>query len=552
MAGGLEKTFSVLAKTQNEAAVRILIGALDASDRNIQVCALRALLARRSAEGQRELLRRWHNLSTYWKKIVADSSGRLSNAIRDAIHGPDEQLHRNGCDAALTLHEYAMLPALIAAAEQTSNSRADHSAETLLLLADCLFEELAAPRNYQNRRDPSLVQSHVSGALERSVVRYGQHKRREIVEAYLLLTGPRNGVLNHILQHPSDKAYVTLVRLLSNSPRRGVMRLILDSLNDPRAPAVLYTILARRKDVSFVRHMLKRFADGVPKTALSNLKQIESFSWLCDETNLLSALNGEEQRGAIHLVMASGMSRRDAFEVVDSILAHGAAEARREAAHVLAEFDRADASASVRRALKDDDSLVRATAARQLRESGSSGAMTTLFDLVQSPDEAVRDAARESLGEFTFERFLTSLETLDDDSLEVTGQFVKRVDPRAVDALRKELSNPLRVRRLRAIRMAVAMTAVSEVEPLVIKLLFDEDSVIRAAAAEALVQSPSPASRAALLEVSFDRSEIVRGAAEVTLEALTEFEMLRRPATNPLPPDLSGSGPAMDTGVSAT
>ena len=137
----------------------------------------------------------------------------------------------------LTLHEYALFPALITAAEQTSNPRAEHSAETLLLLADCLYEELAAPRNYQNRRDPRLVHAHVTGGLERSVVRYDQHRRGEIVEAFLLLTGHRNGVLNHILQHARDKAHVTLVRLLSNSPRRGVMRLVLDLFNDPRSPA---------------------------------------------------------------------------------------------------------------------------------------------------------------------------------------------------------------------------------------------------------------------------------------------------------------------------
>jgi HEAT repeat protein len=173
--------------------------------------------------------------------------------------------------------------------------------------------------------------------------------------------------------------------------------------------------------------------------------------------------------------------------------------------------------------------------------------MTTLLDLINSPHEAVREAARESLAEFTFERFLASVGTLDDESLEETGRFVKRVDPNAVDELRSELSSPLRVRRLRAVQMAVAMTAVSEVESLIIALLFDDDNVIRAAAAEALVQSPSPASRTALLEAAFDRSEIVRDAAERTLQALTEGEMLPRPAQNPLSPDSSGTGPAIGT-----
>ncbi len=548
MTGGLELTFSVLAKTQNEASVRVLLDALDASDRDVQVGALRALLARRSPAGQRELLDRWHTLSKRWKNIIADSGGRLSNAIRDAILSPDEQLHQNGCDAVLSLREYDLLPLLITAAEDPSNPRAEHSAETLLLLADSLCEELAAPRDYQNRRDPRVSHSHVTGTLEQSVQRFDHHKRREIVEAFLMLAGHNNSTLHHILQHPHDKAYVTLVHLLSHSPRRGVMRLILDSLDDPRSPLLIYGILARRKDVSFVRHMLRRFAEEVPKTAQRNLKRIDSFSWLRDDMNLLSALNGEEQRGAIHLIMASGMSRLRVFEVIDFILTHGAAEGRREAAIALNEFRGEEASASVLRALEDDDPTVRATAVRQLRERGTRGAMATLLELIDSPHEAVREAARESLAEFTFERFLATFGTLDDDALAETGRFVRRVDPNALEGLRNELTSPIRVRRIRAVQMAVAMTAVSELEPLLIELLYDDDHVIRAATAEALVQSPSPASRMALRNVILDRSEIVRDAAERTLQAFARCNMFSPSAPEPLPLDLSGTDSAFGTG----
>ncbi|MDA1054264.1 MAG: HEAT repeat domain-containing protein [Planctomycetota bacterium] len=548
MAGGLEVTFSVLAKTQNEAAVRVLLGALDVSDRSVQIGVLRALLARRSATGQRELLRRWHTLGKRWKSIVADSGGRLSNAIRDAVLSPDEQLQANGCDAVLTLREYDLIPALITAAEEKSNPRAERSAETLLLLADALCEELVAPRDYQNRRDPHAVRAHVAGALERSVERFDHHKRREIVEAFLMLAGHENPALNHILQHPHDKAYVTLVHLLSHSSRPGVMRLILDSLDAPRAPSAIYSILARRKDVNFVRHMLKRFADAVPKTAENNLKHIDSFSWLRDDMNSLSALNGEEQRGAIHLAMASGMSRIRVFEVVDFILTHGAAAGRQEAARVLAEFRGAEASATVIRALKDDDPMVRAIAVSQLRERGIRGALKMLFELVDSPDELVREAARESLAEFTFERFLAIFGSLDDEMLAETGQLVKRIDPNALDGLRNELKSPLRVRRIRAIQMAVAMTAVAECESFIIALLFDDDHVIRVAAADALVQSPSVASRNALRDAILDRSQLVRDAAERTLQVFAEHEVLPRSAAGPLPLDLRGSLPASETG----
>lgn len=531
---------SVLAKTQNEAAVPVLLSALEASDQNVRLSALRAILARRSAVAERELIRRWHTLSKRWKNIIADSGGRLSSVLRDAVLGADEQLRQNGCDALLTLREYHLMPALITAVEETSNPHAERSAETLLLLAESLCGELAAPREYQHHRDPHVVRVHVLGALEHSVERFDQHKSRAIVEAFLILAGHQNALLNHILRHPHDKAHVALVHLLSHSPRPAVMRLILDSLEAPHTSSAIYRTLAYRSDLCFVRHLLTHFVDEIPKSAKCNLKRLESFRWLRDDLNLLSMLNATEQRGAIHLTMASGMSRQCAFEVVEFILANGEVEARREAAKALTEFHSPEANAAVIRALEDDDPAVRAIAVGQLRERGIRGAMTTLVELVDSADEVVREAAREALAEFTFERFLASFGTLEDAALAEIGQIVKRVDPHALDGLRSELTGPLRVRRIRAIQMAVAMTAVAECESCIIALLSDDDHVIRATAADALVQSPSVAARNALRHATLDRSRIVHDAAEHTLQVLAECEVLPV-APGPLPLDLQNT-----------
>ncbi|HUG66152.1 MAG TPA: HEAT repeat domain-containing protein [Pirellulaceae bacterium] len=548
MTSGLKATMSVLAKTPNEAAVRVLLGALDASDRGVQIGALRAILARRSAVAERELIRRWHTLNKRWKNIIADSGGRLSSVLREAVLSADEQLHRNGCDAVLTLREYDLMPALITAVEETSNPQAERSAETLLLLAESLRGELATPREHQDHRDPYVVRAHVLGALEHSVERYDQHKSRGIVEAFLILAGHENPLLNHILQHPHDKAYVTLVHLLSHSPRLAVMRLVLNSLEVPHTSSAIHSTLAYRNDASFVRHLLTHFVDEVPKSAKCNLKRIESFPWLRDDLNLLSNLNATEQRGAIHLTMASGMSRLRVFEVIEFILANGEAEARREAAKALTEFHGAEANAAVMRALEDDAPAVRAIAVSQLRERGIRGAMTTLIELIDSADEVVREAAREALAEFTFERFLATFGTLDDAALAETGQIVKRVDPHALDGIRSELTGPLRVRRVRAIQMAVAMTAVAECESCIIALLSDDDHVIRATAAAALAWSPSVATRNALRDALLDRSQSVQDAAKQSLQALAECEVLPPAAPGSLPLDLQNNRLASEAG----
>ena len=104
------------------------------------------------------------------------------------------------------------------------------------------------------------------------------------------------------------------------------------------------------------------------------------------------------------------------------------------------------------------------------------------------------------------------------------------------------------MRRMRAIQMAVAMTAVIECESSIISLLKDDDHVIRAAVADALVQSPSVASRNALRDAILDRSQSVRDAAEHTLQAFAECDVLPPSVPGPLPLELPSIELTTETG----
>ena len=157
MNGGLETTVALLAATKNEAALDVLIHALHTGQRAIQEGALRALLKRRSHAAQEELVRRWHTLSDRWKAIIAERPGRIAPAVRGAVSSVDTQLCANGCEAVLWLHEFDLMPALLNAAEDKQHPHASRIAATIVTLAELLYDELASPRDYRNRRDPQVV-----------------------------------------------------------------------------------------------------------------------------------------------------------------------------------------------------------------------------------------------------------------------------------------------------------------------------------------------------------------------------------------------------------
>jgi HEAT repeat protein len=521
---GLEKTIEVLISTGNEAAVEVLLPALDATHRSIQERALKALLERWSAQGQREILRRWNTFDERLKSIAAERPGRLHDALREAILGNDPRLFANACDAVLWMKEYDLLPALLTATEDRANPLGEDAAQTMLSLTEILYEELAAPRDYRIRRDPQLIRQHLLAKLEQAVMRFDQHRRAAALDAFLLLANRENATLKSILLNPHDKVYLSLVDVLSHSSRPGVMRLLLAYLEDPHAPFAALNALAYRSDEAFLRHLLKKVGPDAGPVVRSNLRRIENIPWLREDLRRLAELSEVEQEAVMHLAAASGLKRLQVFEVTQFLLRHGNVGGRRAAALQLTEFKGVEANLLAVQALEDSDPQVQVAILTQLRERGIPSAMTRLLELVDSPHLIVRQAAQQCLAEFSFKRYLAAFDMLDAEVRKSTGALVKKVDPETLPLLREELRSGGRVRRLRALAIVASLAVAPEVEPELIELLGDEDHFVRIEAAQLLIECDTPHTRQALRSAMLDRNVGVQQAAERSLRWLTNSD----------------------------
>ncbi len=529
---GLATTFHVLTHTDNEAAVRVLLAALDNPKPVIQEQALQAVLNRRGPQGGREILRRLDEMPPRWKEIIRRYHGRLIGALRDAIVGSDAEMMDRGARAAVWFREYDLIPTLLNVLEGRAARTADLAAETIIELVDALYEELAGPRDYRDHRDPKRVRERVVDSLGKSVTRFDRHKRREVIEAFLLLAHRDNIVLRRTLKTPHQAAFVATVDLLAHSPHGGVIRLLLSFLDDPSAPSAALSVLAKRNDLKYVRYLLRKIGHQPSAAAGQNLKRIESIPWLCEGSPLLEQLDDAAQHGAVRLAITSGISRLQAFVTVRYILENGNPGGRRAAATALAEFQGAEANEVTLRALDDSDPQVQATVAAQLRGRGIPGAMGRLLSLVNSPHTVVRRAVRESLAEFHFPRYLSSFDMLDDEVRKTTGMLVRRIDPTTEEGLRGELKSKMRSRRLRGVAIAKVIELVESLEGDIIALLDDEDHMVRAVAAEALAGLNSEASRLALEAALRDSSPKVRQTAEDSLAERAQSRPWRAPPSS--------------------
>lgn len=517
---GIALTFELLARTENEAATNVLLPALDSPEAAISEGALRTLLKRHNLAGHQQLLRRLHSLDPKWRELLQEYRGTMSHALRDALVSSDSQSCANSCQAILWFHEYELMPALINVLENDSNPNASLAAETAMKLADLFYEDLAGTKNFRPRQDPRTLRGHLVSALEASVMRYARHRRGEPIEAYLMLCERDNATLKQLLFDPLHGSYRPVIETLTHGTRPGVLRLLLSFIDDPQAPSAVLTAVAHRRDPSFVKALLRKIG-GEPSTAAKrNLARIEHFAWLGPNETLINEFDDAAQHSTVELVMASGMNRLEAFDIIAHLVTVGTVGGRRAAAVALGQFHGSEANNVAIKALADDDPQVQSAVISQLRERGIPGAVSLLVELAESAEPSVRDTARKSLSEFSFPRYLAAFDMLEDQVRRSTGTLVRKVDPDAVPQLIEELQALSRRRRIRALQVAEAMQVVKQLESAVIERLGDDDHLVRLEAARALAQCDSALVCLALRRAEQDTSVTVREAAGESLEKL--------------------------------
>lgn len=518
MSEGLGATFELLKTTKNEAANAVLLAALDSPRAEIQRAALAGILARRNLAGHREIVARFHALDDGSKDLLKKNARRFTLALRESVLSNDRQTCLNGCMAARMLREYDLVPPLLHALEDESNANSDLAGETLMGLIHLLCDDLSPGQGSDLRRDPEITSRQVLGALEGSVQRFGKHRRGEVLDAFLRLAPNDNLVLKQLLENPFDPAFRVLADLFVKSTQPSILRILVGFLDDPRAPSSVLGILGKRADREFVECLLRKIDERPSHAVAQNLKRMESLAWLKNNIALLDDLDEPLQRAAVQLAMGSAIPRPQAFSTIEHMLLRGKAAGRRAAALALEEFQGAEANALALKALDDSNPEVQAAVLQQLRRRGIPGALGRLVHSLDSSQIEVRRAARECLGEFSFAEFLKNFDMLTEEARQNSGELVKKVDPHLAPQLRAELSSRSRRRRLRGLAITQLLGVAAQVESGVLRLMHEDDHMIRAAAAAALGRCHSRASRDELLEALGDRSLTVRESAAKSLE----------------------------------
>jgi HEAT repeat protein len=217
------------------------------------------------------------------------------------------------------------------------------------------------------------------------------------------------------------------------------------------------------------------------------------------------------------LATHSGINQEELLDLLEDLLKSGAPAGRAAACEALASLPGDRPNHLVLDAVNDTDARVQAAATRQLRERRVAGAMGLLLQLVESPHEQVRSAARDSLTEYSLENYLLQYDSFGEESRRTTGALVCKVDTQVRLKLAVELKSPSRKNRMRAIEIIELLGLVTELADRLMDRLDDEDHLVRAAAAETLQYCPTAEVQEALEYAATDQSSAVQSAAKNSL-----------------------------------
>lgn len=538
MVDALSKTMYHLAHTRNQAAVSVLASALASTRLDIRLGAIHGLVVRRNPEGHSQILARFPTFNddelTELASSLIRSQHKMLSTLRNVMLSEDQRLCDTACRVILMGRVYQIIPTLVQVAEDHNHRHSQQALATLVQLASLLHEE-SSRRGDEKTCEPGIVRRQILPPLEESVVKFGDHRRLEIIDAFLLVVPPNNETFLKILRERAHPCHRPVLDSLSTSALVPILDLLTRLLHDTDIPVAALKTIGARLDRKFLDYLLHNIGWPVSLRVLENFRKMSKVGWLEDRRDVLLELDGRAQRVAIEVAKSGCVARPTYMSLLKFLLQNGEPEGRRSACEALAEFHDRPTDQLIADTLHDPDPRVQAAAVRQLRDRGFHDAMERLVGLLDHRAPEVRDAARTSLAEFNYSRYRSVFDSIDDESREKIGQLVGKVDPTAFRRLAEDLSSPSLSTKLRALEMTQAMQASDEVFDRLTQLISDPDVGVRAETVAALGLCKRDDAIPLLYEVEQDVSLSVREAAQRSIDQIvdrtvaTKKTELRRP-----------------------
>jgi HEAT repeat protein len=235
------------------------------------------------------------------------------------------------------------------------------------------------------------------------------------------------------------------------------------------------------------------------------------------------------QSRVIEFVAAINLPQEEKLAVQAWLVQNGSAEGRLAASSILSSLDSGAVEQIIFNSLNSGEESIQAWATSQLRPQHIPETFSLLIERLDSPLEAVREAAREELSSFNVDMLLGIFDHLDPEICRRAGELTLKIDPECCFKLSRELAHPVCRNRIRAARAARMLGLHRRVLPALLAMLEHSDSLVRRTAVEVLDDVATREVIMALERLHDDPSPRVRETVAASLRKLCDQAGLTLP-----------------------
>lgn len=491
MSMGLDRTIEILAASENFAACDLLVELVFHGDPERQVTALQIVVNKRHPESLFHLAAGYHLLSPDIQNRFIKLGARLSDAIRRTYLSADEQIYTNGCALIRALPDFDQAPLLLGSLLKESSRKRDAEKILLNLVNEMVVQLDTSPEERINY-DIEGARQRMLATLRDGMRRYTLHHSDVVPESFLLLADEQAPEVSRILRESTDLCHRAMVTALRRRTHPRVFRWIYALLNTRHPPPVVLAIVGERDDPAFINYLLENIGQLVEPLVLNAVRRVTEIRWLRPDHRAWTTFTPEQQTAAVIFATHSGIPLTRKLELIAFILDEGTPVARQAAACALSQIPGADANQMIRACMDDDDPEVQLAATQQLRERGIANALGLLLRQLDHDDGRIRDAARRALSDYTLERYLGSFDSLDEGTKRALGSAILKIDTQARQTILGQLHSRQRRFVMRMSRILRTLGLTDDYLAEMLKLLADNDHLVRREIIESLSHSHQP------------------------------------------------------------
>jgi len=514
-----DKAIKFLAKSENPAALELLIPLLDSPTELIRDLVFGSLYLKKDSAVYLLLFDRFLQNEDQWKKSTAVTVERLAKLAETAFNQSDTAQRSSAAQMILNHKLYDTLPTLLVYVEGLDPDVAQSTAALVYQLCEAFYDELLNAPTPAARRDLDRRREWLAQQLDPVVKRYSVHGLEDPLRALLVIAKKEYATVNALMQDHLSAACKKMISLLAEAEHGSFLRFLFSYVGDPDSPGLVDEILTSKSDANFVRKLLETVGPSPTPDFKTALKRFKSFEWFKAGNPNLPALVAGLEPAAVQLLISSAIPKNDVFNLLRFFLKQPLPESRRAAADALKFYVGEEINEMMLSFSNDPDPLVCVTLLKLMKSRGHKDADATLLRMVERPEPTIRVVIYELVPDLHADVFASKIGQMTPTTAKKLGRLVRLVDPNLPTLLTDELGSALPVRRMAACDVVRATGFGDQFEKKIIDLaLSDSDTNVRVAAINALSQTLTVSALETLKNLTADRGMSIRNAATEAMQ----------------------------------